>query len=129
MLVPSGGHRGYGLALVLEILTGVLAGGTRFAPRVSGPSALSTPQGVSVFLLAIDPAVSMPYEQFLDRVDALIDTIHSSSPAPGVERVYIPGERGFLTAERREREGVPMSGKTIRQLRTLASELGVSATI
>jgi LDH2 family malate/lactate/ureidoglycolate dehydrogenase len=125
LLVPIGGHRGYGLSLVFEVLTGALAGGARMAPEVGHPFDYARPQGVSLFLLAIDPELAMPIATFLDRVDRLIDRVHATPPAPGVERVYLPGERGYLTAQRREREGIPVSPERAEKLKLLARDLGV----
>jgi LDH2 family malate/lactate/ureidoglycolate dehydrogenase len=124
ILLPAGGHRGYGLALMWEILTGVLSGGKDFAPLPDDMGAGAV-AGQSTFLLAIDPAASMPYETFVERVDALIDRIHATPPAPGVSRVYYPGERGAETAAVREREGIPLTSVRVDELRKLASELSV----
>jgi LDH2 family malate/lactate/ureidoglycolate dehydrogenase len=124
LLLPAGGHRGYGLALMWEILTGVLSGGTHFAPLPDG-MAPGTVAGQSTFLLAIDPSVSMKYETFLERVDTLIDRIHATPPAPGVSRVYYPGERGAEIAAARERDGIPLPPARVEELRKLSSELGV----
>ena len=126
-LLPMGGHRGYGLSLIFEVLTGVLAGGARMAPDVGSPSDHAQPQGVSLFLLAIDPELAMPVDTFLDRVDQLIDRVHATPPAPGVDRVYIPGERGYLTALQREQDGIPLSAERAAKLKGLAGELGVPA--
>lgn len=126
-LLPLGGHRGYGLALLFEVLTGILAGGTRFGPDVGGPlDDAGTPMGVSLFMLAIDPAVSMPYEAFTERVDMLIDRMHAAPRAPGVERIYVPGERGFLLAQARERDGIPLSPEQVRTLTAAGESVGVN---
>ena len=125
-VLPLGGPKGSGLAMLWEVLTGVLAGGERFGPRVVGPDEVGTPQSTSLFMLAIDPTASMPYERFTQRVDALIDETLTSPPEPGTDRLYAPGERGYLTAAQRERDGIPIPAATARDLRALADELGVS---
>jgi LDH2 family malate/lactate/ureidoglycolate dehydrogenase len=126
LYVPIGGHRGFGLALMWEILTGVLAGGSRFGPDVGAPDVYDSAQGVSHFFLALDPARSMPLAEFTARVDDLIDQVHASPPASGVARIYVPGERGYETAERRAREGVPVAAKRLETLMRLAAEVGVA---
>jgi LDH2 family malate/lactate/ureidoglycolate dehydrogenase len=124
-LMPLGEHRGSGLAIMWEVLTGVLGGGL-FAPNVRGPNDdPAQPMGVSLFCLALDPSVSMPFPEFVDRVDALIDTIHDCPPAPGVARIYAPGERGFVEAERRTREGIPIGAELLARLQQLGAEAGV----
>jgi LDH2 family malate/lactate/ureidoglycolate dehydrogenase len=126
LLAPAGGHRGAGLALMFEILTGVLASQGRFAPDIGLPTDVDEPQGVSLFLLAIDPTISMPLEAFVERVDRLIDAIHASPPAPGVEHVVVPGERGARLAEARTRAGIPLSARRLASLRDLGGELGIA---
>ena len=125
LYVPIGGHRGFGLALMWEILTGVLSGGAVFGPDVGAPDVYDRTQGVSHFFLALDPSRSMPYDEFTARVDDLIDQVHASPPAAGVARIYVPGERGYETAERRRREGVPIAATRLETLRKLATEVGV----
>ncbi|HEX9550558.1 MAG TPA: Ldh family oxidoreductase [Candidatus Limnocylindrales bacterium] len=125
LLVPAGGHRGYGLALMLEVLTGVIAGGELFAPNVGQPMDSGTPQGVSLFLIAIDPRISMPIETFESRVRHLIDQVHASPPAPGVARVFVPGERSAETAERRRLDGIPIPLAKVEAIRELGRSVGV----
>jgi LDH2 family malate/lactate/ureidoglycolate dehydrogenase len=126
LLLPAGGHRGYGLALMFEVLTGVLAGGARFGPDVGSPNAAAEPQGVSLLAVAIDPGVSMPFEMFAERVDQLIDHVHASPPADGTERVFVPGERGFLIAEQRGRDGITFSARRLEELRGLGDGIAVT---
>ena len=124
-LLPLGGHKGFGIALIFEILTGVLSGGALFGEHLRGPDELAKPMGTSLFILAIDPRKSMSYETFLERVDELIDQVLSSPTEPGVDRIYTPGQRSFLLAEQREREGIPLAPTTIAKLREVGRELGV----
>jgi LDH2 family malate/lactate/ureidoglycolate dehydrogenase len=126
ILLPMGGHRGYGLALIFEVLTGVLSGGDRFGRDVTNIHDLAQPQGVSHFMLAVDPQISIPLDQFLERVDALIDQMHASPPASGVDRVRVPGERRADVARLRERDGVPFPASRLAALRRLGEDLGVS---
>ena len=124
MLLPAGGHRGYGIALVWELLTGVLSGGAHFAPLPDDGGGRA-PTYQSTFLLAIDPAATMPYERFLERVDALIDRIRATPPGPGVTRVYYPGERAAEIAAARERDGIPLAEVRVGELRVLSRDLAV----
>lgn len=126
LYVPIGGHRGFGLALMWEVLTGVLSGGELFGPRVGAPDVYDRRQGVSHTFVAIDPTVAMPYETFAERVDRLIDDVHASPPAEGVATIFVPGERGQRISEQRARDGVPITAKRLATLRTLADEVGVA---
>jgi len=124
-VLPMGGHRGSGLALMWEVLTGVLAGGSTLA-EIPSPDAVDRPAGNCLFLLAVDPAAFLPYEEFADRVDRLIDQIVSSPRAPGVDRIRVPGHDRAGLARRRAQEGIPFPADHIRRLRALADDLGVS---
>jgi LDH2 family malate/lactate/ureidoglycolate dehydrogenase len=124
ILLPMGGHRGYGLALMWEVLTGVLSGG-RMAPDIAGPSEPATPIGLSLLCLAVDPTAVMPHDTFVQRVDRLIDTIHSSAPADPADPVRVPGERGNEISLRRQRDGIPLAPEAAARLRALGDELGV----
>jgi LDH2 family malate/lactate/ureidoglycolate dehydrogenase len=124
-LLPLGGHKGFGIAFLFEILTGILSGGELFGEHLRGPDDLARPMGTSLFMLALDPRKSMSYERFLGRVDGLIDQVLSSPTESGVERIYTPGQRSFLLAEQREREGIPLAPTTIAKLREVGEALGV----
>jgi len=124
-LLPSGGHRGYGLAIMFEALTGLLSGSARFAEDVTPLEDVRRPQSVSHFMLAIDPGVSMPLDQFRARVDDLIDRIHASVPAAGVDQVRVPGERSATYAAAREANGVLFPADRLAELRDLGAEFDV----
>lgn len=126
VLKPAGGHRGYGLALMWEVLTGILAGGPCFAPDVGAPGDLLRPQGISLILVAIKVDAAMPLDAYVERVDRLIDAIHTNPPAPGVDRILVPGERGADLAAIREREGIPFENATWVALNELGADLGVA---
>lgn len=124
LLLPAGGHKGYGLTLMWEILTGVLAG-LAFGPEVGGPEDVAHPNQIAGFMLAVDPAAFLPADRFVARVESLIDQIHAVPRAPGVERVYTPGERGHLMAAERERHGIPLSPRRVEELRVIADSYGL----
>ncbi len=126
MMVPMGGHRGYGLAVMWEVITGVLSGSLRFLDEVTMPDVFERRQAVSMFHLAIDPSVAMPYEEFVQRIDNLVDRIHASPPAAGADRVYVPGERSAAVARRHMSTGIPITRQVIARLEDFGSEVGVS---
>ncbi len=125
VILPMAGHRGYALAVLWEVMTGVLAGGERFGPDVGRFDDYSGPQGMSMFLLAVDPTVSMPYDEFTERVDQFIDQMHDSPTAPGVDRVLVPGERAHHAAAARDETGLSIPTDVFETLRRIGSELGV----
>lgn len=91
-IMPMAGHKGYGIALMIEILTGVLSGGA-FAKDV--PCwVLESPEPVdqSHTFIAIDINTIMPINSFKDRMDKLIDMIHQLPKAVGSDRIFLPGQ-------------------------------------
>ena len=124
MLLPAGGHRGAGLVLMWEVLTGVLAGG-HMLTEVLDMSRLDTKLGNSLFVMAIDPSKILPLDEFLARMDRFVEEIRASPPMAGVERVRLPGERRERIAEERRKTGIPIPEDHVTRLRPLADELGV----
>ena len=116
LLLPIGLHKGYGLALMVDVLTGVLAGGG-FGQRVNGLYAdVAVPNDVAHLFVALDVAAFAPPDAFAERLATLASEVTGADRAPGVERVYLPGE---LAAERRAaaaRAGVALDRSTIDAL-------------
>ena len=121
LLQPAAGHKGYGLALMWEVLTGVLAG-LAFGPNVGPLELVDRRQQVAHFLLAVDPAAFLPLDLFKARVDSLIEQVHTTPTAPGVERLYVPGERSAAVQAEREKSGIPLPEVRARELRVLAEQ-------
>lgn len=126
MVLPFGGHRGSGLAVMWEVLTGVLAGGPRFLSQVGLPDEFDRAQSVSLFLLAINPSILMPHDEFVARVDRVIDHLHAAEPATGVDKVRAPGERSHAAAALRSRDGISVAPDLLSKLRQLGDELAVA---
>jgi LDH2 family malate/lactate/ureidoglycolate dehydrogenase len=124
-LLPMG-HRGYALALMWEVLTGVLGGAERYADGVGMPADVAHPMAVTMFLLAIDPAAAMDELAFRGRVDKLVDHVHAAPTRPGIDRVLVPGERSHAAAVQRSDSGIPMQADVIAGLGALGAELGVA---
>ena len=124
MLLPIGGHRGFGLAIMWEILTGALSGGMLLG-EIGDMETVGQRIGNSLFLLAIDPAAFMPRDEFLARVDRIVDEMHAAEPAPGVEAIRVPGERAARIAEKSAVDGVVFPERHVKLLRAISAELGV----
>ncbi|MDH3466995.1 MAG: Ldh family oxidoreductase [Gammaproteobacteria bacterium] len=127
-LLPMGGHKGYGLALVMDILCGILTG-SEFAKQIERIDKTDTAQHIGHFIGAINVCHFMSLESFIDRIDALIDILKSSQRADGVEEIYVPGEIEHLTAQKRAKEGIPLEKKVIEALNSLSEELGEESRI
>ena len=121
MLLPVGGPKGYGLAVVMNVLSGVLTGG-RFGAGLGG----ARPRESDHFFMAIAIERFLPLAEFTARIGELIDQLKGSRPAEGSAGVYLPGEiEAGLKRERLER-GIPMDEVVMAGLDDLAEELGVA---
>lgn len=125
-LQPMSGHKGYGLALMVEILTGVLGGGIFGKDVVSwlvGP----TPVNQSMCFIAIDISKFMPLESFEEKMGALARQIHESPKAVGVDRIYLPGEIEWDKAEASRKDGIVLPEDVVESLAGLAGDLGLDS--
>lgn len=121
-----GDHKGYGLALVLEVLTGVLTG-AGFG-QAHSPEQLDAPgarHDLGHLFGVLNPAVFMPQSQFMARMAQLREEVVHTPRAPGVERIYLPGELEHERREARLREGIPVHDDTPVALRDLCDRLGI----
>ncbi len=118
VLLTFGGHKGYALSLLIDILGGALTG----AGCTSGKE---YERGNGTFMLAINVEGFTPPKMFLERVDELLSNVKRTPTLPGVERVIIPGEPEFETMEARRVEGITIAEKTWQNLSDLAREVGV----
>ncbi|MDP6447054.1 MAG: Ldh family oxidoreductase [Pirellulaceae bacterium] len=130
----QGGHKGYGLALMVQVLTGVLSGAWGVwgkADNVYGDD--KTPfqghvhNGVAHFMAAIRIDSFLPVDTFQTAVSAMAAALQESPPAAGFERVMVSGQREWETLQRRAVEGVPLPGHVWQDLCETAEHWGVAA--
>ena len=115
------GHKGYGLALMVEALTQGLSGfGRRDAP---------TRWGAGVYLQLIDPAAFAGEDAFLDQMDFISDACHANAPLDPSHPVRLPGEQAARNIALAESRGVAVSAETAATLKNAAHRLGVDATV
>jgi LDH2 family malate/lactate/ureidoglycolate dehydrogenase len=125
VLQPIGGYKGYGLAVLVEILCGVLTGAA-FLSGVKGwinEAGVAADQGHA--FLAIDVNAVMPIAAFKARMDAMIREIKAAPRAPGVERIYLPGEMEWERREQAMRHGLQLPDYVLTNLLGLAEDLGM----
>ncbi|MCC7361429.1 MAG: Ldh family oxidoreductase [Anaerolineales bacterium] len=126
-LVPAGSYKGFGLALLVETLSGLLSGAAvthEIASWMTTGADQPTRHGAG--FVAIDPAVWGDRAAFLARVDGLIDEIHAARPAAGVERIVVPGEHEFDHQRRVAETGVTFSADVAEAVRRAAQMAGLS---
>jgi len=125
-LLPIGGYKGYGLALIVGLLAGTLNGAAMGKDVVDfnhdDASATNTGQAI----VAIDIAAFGDLDIFKGRVDTLIEDLRGSSRMPNVDRIWLPGEQSSAKRIEYAREGIPLATALRQNLDRLADELGVA---
>src|SRR5919108_162312 len=120
----AGGHKGYGLAVMVHILGGVLAGAS-FSPLRNRTQKPSDPHNLGHFFLAIDPRAFRAPGAFEDDLDEVIDVLHGARRADAVQPVLVAGDPEMTTRAERLRDGVPLPDDLLVQLRAVAASAGV----
>jgi LDH2 family malate/lactate/ureidoglycolate dehydrogenase len=134
LLVPLGGsrelgsHKGYGLAMMVDILAGVLAGAVHSDLNVR---AGGRPDRANIGHLfgAFDVARFRPLDEFRADMDDLLASLKSSPPAEGASRVLVAGEPEWECETRRRRDGIPLAPALVVQLEALARALDLPFTL
>ena len=114
-LLPFGDYKGAGLALMMELLTGALAGGP-LSPEIVRNDSSGLDRGATKLFLALDIGAFTDRERFGRRVEDLIPLIQAIEP--GLE-ITLPGERGWRTRDRCLAEGIPIHADIAASLRTI----------
>jgi len=132
-LLPMAGHKGSGLALAVELLTGALAGAglsprmvnTGLTGRRRNSTAATPERGVGHVFVAIDPDRFAGRELFRSRMGDLVAAVRATTPAEGFSEVLVPGEPEHRAEELAASEGVALPAESVEELRVLATEEGL----
>ena len=119
----SGGHKGYGLCLTVDILSGVLSG-SAFGPNLYAKK--DAPAKVSHFFGAIKIDAFIEPALFKSIMDAYINTLKNSDKAAGKDRIFIHGEKEFELYEQ-QKEEVGIYYKVVEELRKIGEEVNIKA--
>jgi LDH2 family malate/lactate/ureidoglycolate dehydrogenase len=124
----TGGHKGYGLSMVVEILSAALAGGpflTALAGSDGKAGDTTEPYRTGHFFLALDPGAFVDPGAFRRAVGDLLRELRASRRRDPDLPILTAGERELDTAEERDATGIPLSPSLVVELRTLRDELGL----
>lgn len=124
LLVPIGGPKGYGLAMMIDIISGLLSG-SKYGPMVRTFHKLEGPTGIGVAVMTIDVDRFMPLEKFLGLVETYKDSIRQCRKAEGVDRIYLPGEIEAEKEKESRKNGVEVSESTIRVINRILDQEGI----
>lgn len=122
---PMAAHKGYGLALLVELLTGVLSGGGVMKEVPSWLFSMESKNDVSHMFIAIDISKFMDVGLFCQRIENVIDTLHATPLAKGTDRIYYPGEIEWERYERTLKEGLLLPEDVAESINALHEETGV----
>ncbi len=117
------GYKGYGLAMLVDILSGVLSG-SAFGKNVANPKN-NKPANVGHFFAAIRLDAFRDPNDFKNDLEALFDQLKSAEKAEGQDRIYIHGEKEFELAEKYKKEGIPLLEEIVKSLVQAGNEINV----
>jgi len=124
-LLPFAGYKGYGIAVAIELLTGMLADSSLDHEILHPYKELAKPGMNTFFMSAICISDFTAPEKFKARMDEWIRSVRSIHKSEGVDRIWLPGEKEFVARNQRLTDGIPLNTKMTGELEALATEIGV----
>jgi len=122
-LLPIAGPKGSALAIVIDIIAGMLSG-SRFGPEVKTFHKLKGATGVGVFCMAIDISQFIELELFYSKIDEYIRSIKNLKKLKNTSEIYLPGEIEFIREQKSHEEGIDLDLKVMKNLNDILEELG-----
>jgi LDH2 family malate/lactate/ureidoglycolate dehydrogenase len=126
MILPMAGHKGYAIALMMDVLAGVLTG-SAFGAEVGGPYQFERRSGCGHLFIALEVAAFGDRDGFARRMEQLVAEVRSVPLAPGADEVLYPGELEARAARQHLQAGLSLPRQTLEDLRQLADSTGVPA--
>ncbi|KAJ9650468.1 hypothetical protein H2198_010224 [Neophaeococcomyces mojaviensis] len=124
MMAPIGGPKGSGIAILMDIMSGVLSGAA-FGGEVGDQYKEAKPQNVGHCFIAIKPDVFIGADEFKSRMDTLVQRVHAVAPASGFQEVLFPGEPEYRLSKLRSGQGIPYAEAEKKMLDDAAASYGV----
>ena len=122
-----GGHKGYGLATMVEILCAAFQGGCFLSALTDlDPEGKRQPLRLGHFFLALDVEHFCPLEEFKHTTGEILRQLRAAKKAPGQERIYTAGEKEYYLAQHVRAVGVPANANLQKDLKVIQEELGLS---
>lgn len=125
IILPMAQHKGYAIALMMDMLSGVLTG-SGYGAEVAGPYQAERRSHAGHLMIAVNIAAMQPLAEFNARMDSLIAQIKSVPLAQGFDEVFYPGEIEARNDARHRRDGLVLPDDTLEDLRAAAKEFGLS---
>lgn len=124
-VLPFGGPKGSGIALMIDILSGILSG-AEFGPHIGSLyDDFTRPQNVGNFIIVFNISNFCPLEEFKERIERMRQEIKNLPKAKGVEEILLPGEIEFRKYIENEKSGISLSPEVIRELMEVGESVSV----
>ena len=132
--IDGGSHKGFGLSSMVDLFSGILSGGgfgPFVPPFVDFLEPKPTPHGTGIghFFGAWRVDAFRPLQEYKDAIDCWIEEFKKASPVYESQKVIIPGEPEFASAERRKKEGIPLVDEVYDNLLELSREFKLTTNI
>jgi LDH2 family malate/lactate/ureidoglycolate dehydrogenase len=126
-LLPIGGYKGYGLALIVGILAGTLQGAAMGKEVIDFNKDHVTPTNTGQAILVLNLAAFGGVALFKGAIDTLIRDLKGSQRLPNVDRIWLPGEQSHARRLDYAQHGIPIAAGVIKELASLSRDLGIPA--
>ena len=128
IILPMAEHKGYAIAAMVDMLSGVLTG-SGFLSAVHSPYHTAEHSHCGHLMIALNIAAFQPLAEFNARMEKLIDEIKSVPLAKGYDEIFYPGELEARSEQRNRRDGVHLPDDTLDDLRKVAKETGLESRL
>ena len=128
IILPMAQHKGYAIAMMMDVLSGVLTG-SAFGVEVHGPYQSAKRSGCGHLMIALDIVAFQPLAEFNARMEKLIEQVKSVPLAKGHDEVFYPGELEARSEQHNRRDGLDLPEDTRDDLRKVAREHGLESTL
>ena len=125
VVLPIGGYKGSGLAMLMDLMGGVIAGAGHAGNVGNQFADYDRPQDVGHFFLAMKPDLFVPLEQYRASMDRLVAAVHGAPLAEGFDEIIMPGEREARIEARRRVTGLQIGPVELQSLDKVAAKAGV----
>ena len=126
-LLPIGGYKGYGLAVMIGLLAGALNNAAVGKGTIDFNAHHDLITNTGQTIIAVDPSAFGDKQEFINRVIALVEDLKSSSTLPGVKEIRVPGEGAAKMMAQRMQQGIPITPELLESLNICAKECGIDA--
>ena len=124
IILPMAGHKGYAIAAMMDMLSGVLTG-SKFGSGVAGPYQTDRRSGAGQMMIVLDIAKLQPLAEFNARMEQLIGELKSVPLAQGHDEIFYPGELEARSEAKNRRDGLLLPEDTLADLAKVAAEMKV----